>query len=108
MARASDEQIARQLTERLVAAFRPRRVVWFGSRVRGTGGDDSDWDMMVVADSDESQARRMYAAHRATADIEVPKDIIVVTPEEHARLLAWTSSVVRRAEAEGLVLHEAA
>jgi len=106
--RAEDERIARELATRLVTALHARRVVWFGSRARGEGDAGSDWDVLVVADSDAPPSQRMYQAQCATADIHVPKDIVVFTPAEHARLMTWKSSVVYDAEQTGRVLHEAA
>ncbi|MFZ4580730.1 MAG: nucleotidyltransferase domain-containing protein [Myxococcota bacterium] len=106
--RAEDERIARELASRLVATLHARRVVWFGSRARGEGDPESDWDVLVVAESAVSQAQRMYLAQCATADVRVPKDIVVFTPDEYARLMTWKSSVVYEAETTGRVLHEAA
>ena len=37
------EEIARKIVE----AFRPRRIVMFGSRARGDSRPDSDLDLMV-------------------------------------------------------------
>ena len=108
MTRSHDEYIAGELASRLVAAFGARRVVWFGSRVRGDARPDADWDMLVVAETDEPQAQRMYRAQCATSDVRVAKDIAVFTPAEHAMLLTWKSSVVFEAERTGRVLHEAA
>ena len=103
-----DEAIARKLTERLVAEFHPLRIVWFGSRVAGTATPDSDWDLLVVAESAQPQAARMTRGLLATADVDVARDILVFTPAERDRLITWKSSVVYSAERTGRVLYEAA
>lgn len=108
VAKQDDEKIARALASRLVAAFHPVRIVWFGSRAAGRGRPESDWDLLVVAESDLPQVTRMYHGQLATMDIEVGKDILVFTPAEHARLMTWKSSVVYDAERTGRVLYEAA
>jgi predicted nucleotidyltransferase len=101
----TDRQIAQLLVERLCTAFEVRRAVWFGSRATGAGDPDSDWDLLVVAPSQESPAERGYRAEVATADVHVAKDFVVVTPAEYERLRSWRSSVVYMAEANGVVLH---
>ena len=97
--------MARQLTGRLVAEFQPIRVLWFGSRANAKGRPNSDWDLLLVADSVESQFARMVRAQRVTADLQVAADILVFTPAEYERLRGWKSSVVWSAEQTGKVLH---
>lgn len=101
----TDREIAQQLTDRLVHSLGASRVVWFGSRATGSARADSDWDLLVVADLAGSAAMRAYRAEQATADVAVPKDFVVVTPAEYARLRGWRSSVVHAAEARGAVLY---
>lgn len=102
-----DEKIARALVERLRTVFDVQRVVWFGSRAQGQGTADSDWDLLVVAPSNESVVRRAARALRATADQQVPCDFVVLTPQEYAKFLHWRSSVVYSAETTGQVLYAA-
>lgn len=103
-----DEQIARALVERLRTVFELQRVVWFGSRAQGTGGPDSDWDLLVVAPSTESAIARAARALQATAPNRVACDFVVLTPEEYARFRTWRSSVAHQAELTGKVLYAAA
>lgn len=103
-----DEMIARELVDRLRTVFDVQRAVWFGSRAQGHGGPDSDWDLLVVAPSTESAAWRGFRAEKATADIAVAKDFVVLTPEEYSKFRSWRSSVVHSAEATGQVLYAAA
>lgn len=102
-----DEQIALALVERLHTVFDLQRVVWFGSRSQGTGGPDSDWDLLVVAPSSESAIARGFLAEKATAEVTVPKDFVVLTPNEYERFRAWHSSVAFQAELTGRVLYAA-
>lgn len=106
--RPEDKKIAEQLAQRLIAEFQPKRIVWFGSRSRGEGGPDSDWDVMVIAESAASQHGRIVDALRVTRDVHVPADIVVFTPSERDKLAQWKSSIVYSAEQTGVVLYEAA
>ena len=44
--------IPRELLDPVVAYFKPRRVIVFGSAARGEAGPDSDIDLLVVVDDD--------------------------------------------------------
>ncbi len=96
------------LRDRLVAAFSPRRVILFGSRARGTASSDSDYDILVVADSELPFEDRVFRARRAVRDVRAPKDIFVLTPAEYRELATWVSGIVREAIDHGKVLYEAA
>jgi predicted nucleotidyltransferase len=49
------------IVRRLVDAYRPERVYLFGSRARGEGGPDSDYDLLVVGSMPADDARRTSA-----------------------------------------------
>jgi predicted nucleotidyltransferase len=100
-----DEQIARALVERLHTVFDLQRVVWFGSRAQGTGGPDSDWDLLVVAETPLGKLNRMTQALAATEDLLVPRDIFVATPSEFERQRHQCGSLVYAAERAGQVLY---
>ena len=94
------------MVERIVARFRPRRVVLFGSRARGTATRDSDVDLLVVMDRVADKRHAAIEIRRILADLPVCKDIIVTTPDEIARRGARAGSVLRPALREGKVLYE--
>lgn len=99
-----DEKIARALVERLRTVFDVQRVVWFGSRAQGQGTADSDWDLLVVAETSMDPWTRMSVALRATRDLCVSRDIFVATPEEYARMRQQRGSLPWTAEQGGQVL----
>jgi hypothetical protein len=45
------------IVRRLVDAYRPERVYLFGSRARGEGGPESDYDLLVVVDDSAPRER---------------------------------------------------
>jgi len=45
---AGPRPTSREIVQRLVDACQPERIYLFGSRARGDGGADSDYDIMVV------------------------------------------------------------
>lgn len=55
------EEIVRKIAE----AFRPRRIVMFGSRARGDTRPDSDLDLTVEMETDDPPAQRATGEPRA-------------------------------------------
>lgn len=88
--RVDEDQVLEQITRTIVAGLRPRRVVLFGSRARGTAAPDSDYDIMVEMETDLSDSQRV----RAVADLfprhDWSMDLLVYTPEEVRR---WKDDV---------------
>lgn len=87
-------------------AFRPLRIVLFGSRARGGATVESDVDLLVVM-SDACERRETAIRIGATlADMPVAKDIIVTTPNEIANRGHVINTVLRSALREGRVIYE--
>ena len=104
------EEILRLATDRLVAQFRPQRVILFGSQARGTADARSDVDLLVIcAVPPRPGSRRdlMVAMDRALRGIEMATDVIIPTPEEFERDRQIPGTVARPAWREGRVLYEA-
>ncbi len=98
--------IAEAMTSRIVAQFKPLRVVLFGSLARGDEGPDSDVDLLVVLDEAHDRRRAMVEILCALSDFPASKDVVVTTPEEIARRGTIDGSVLRLALSEGRVLYE--
>lgn len=94
------------MVERIVAGFKPERVILFGSNARGTAGADSDVDLIVVMPAIESRRKIRLAIREAVSGMGLSKDILVYTPEEMEQYRHLTGSLVRSAWREGKVLYE--
>ncbi len=103
-----NDPILALLRDKLVEALAPQRIILFGSRAGDTAKPDSDYDLLVVAETDLPLEDRVFQARRAVRDVRVPKDIVVVTPAEFRRYSTWVSGVVRDAIEHGQILYEAA
>ena len=96
-----DEAVAR-----LVAEFRPQRVVLFGSRARGGADTESDVDLLVVHEFQGSRLE-VGAQMRARLDATLAIDLVLRRPDEVAAGLGmdFLTSVALR---EGVTLYERA
>lgn len=94
------------VTRQIVQQFHPHKVILFGSYAYGQPTADSDVDLLVLMDTDESP---LHVAAKIAATIEhpFPLDIVVRT------LAEFTSAVQRQAvfatevATKGVTLYEA-
>ena len=82
--------------------FSPARIILFGSRARGDCHKDSDYDLIIVADSFKKmnfhdRAASIYHIKR----IPVSVDVICYTPEEFA-IQSKQLGIVNQALKEGI------
>jgi predicted nucleotidyltransferase len=98
----------REIVERIVKGFAPRKIILFGSRARGTAAADSDVDLLVVTDRPGSCRKQAIAIDLALADIRVAKDVLVVGMEELERDRDIVGTIAYPAWREGVVLYDRA
>ncbi len=95
-----------ELAQRIEREFDTIRIVLFGSYAHGVATDDSDVDLLVVAETSLPPRKRYGAVRRLVADYPVAFDIIVKTPDEYARSRSVVNTIVYFAEKSGRVLYE--
>ena len=104
---AEVEQAIQEMIRRIVSGFHPRKIILFGSRARGDARPDSDVDLLVVMDT--SSIRATTRELRIALDaMGIPKDVVVVTPEEFERERDLVGTVSYPAHHEGRILYEQA
>ena len=99
-----DNEFISLVTERIVRDFDPLQIILFGSQARGDAHPDSDIDLLVVFSELEDKRETAVDIQGALADVPVPKDILVSTPEELVRHRTRIGSVLRYAQQEGKIL----
>ncbi len=95
-----------EMVRRIVAKFDPERIILFGSHARGTGGPDSDADLLVVMRPPGTRREQATLIDLELLDVDMPADIIVVTPEDVERQREVLGTIIRPALREGKVLYE--
>lgn len=99
--------VPQALLDQVVAYFRPRRVVLFGSWARGEARPDSDIDLLVVLDDDAPDeklaARASYESRRGYIGAA---DIIPVRQSALARRARAIGSFAHVALRDGITVYE--
>lgn len=93
------------MVQRIVRQFAPHQVILFGSHARGDARPDSDVDLLVVMPVEGSKREKQIEIRIALHDFRIPKDVVVVTPEEVLRKKDVVGTIVRPALREGKVLY---
>ena len=100
------QDVIADIVRRIVAAAQPEKIILFGSRARGDGRPDSDFDLLVIKHSTEPRYRRDAPLYVALAGLNVPVDVLVYTPEEVREWSAVPLAFITTAIREGRVLYE--
>ncbi|OFX14499.1 MAG: hypothetical protein A2Z18_05645 [Armatimonadetes bacterium RBG_16_58_9] len=95
-----------EMVRRIREAAEPERVILFGSRARRDARAESDFDLLVIGESDEPRYRRSAPLYTKMADLPVEVEIMVYTPEEVAEWQSVPQAFVTTAIREGRVLYE--
>ena len=95
-----------ELSKRIAKDLHPQKIILFGSYAQNEPTEESDVDLLVVADTALSPSQRFGAVRRLAADLPASFDIIVKTPAEYARSRKVVNHIVYFADKYGKVLYE--
>lgn len=95
------ENIAKKIGECVHA----KSIFLFGSYSRNQAGENSDVDLLVIADSDLPRHKRSRQIHLMFKPYPFPMDILVYTPEEVKKETEFEISFISRALREGRKLY---
>ncbi len=102
----AQEQIEKIL-KRIVNRYKPDKIVLFGSYAYGNPTEDSDLDLLVVRSSNLPRYKRAREIRKYLWEItDVPKDIIVYTPEEIEDWRGVEEAFITNIMKKGKILYE--
>jgi len=81
-----DDNLLQEIVTRIVQSVNPQKIILFGSYAYGKPHEGSDLDILVVMDSNLPRYKRSVPIYRALAELLIPMDILVYTPQE---IEAW-------------------
>lgn len=101
-----NDDMIRSIVRRIVDTVQPEKVILFGSQARGDARPGSDFDVLVIKESDEPRYRRSVPLYVALADLPVEVEVLVYTPEEVSERSAVPQAFVTTAVREGKTIYE--
>jgi predicted nucleotidyltransferase len=101
-----NDDVVRVIVRRIVDTAHPKKVILFGSHARGDARLGSDFDVLVIKDSDEPRHCRSVPLYVALADLPVEVEVMVNTPEEVEEWSEVPQAFVTTALREGTTIYE--
>jgi predicted nucleotidyltransferase len=95
----------RVIIDRIVAGYRPERIILFGSSARGSSDTDSDIDLLVIKQTCDDPWKRSQEVDDLI-EHDAPVDILIYTPEEIEKRLSMNDFFLRDILNEGTTLYE--
>src|ERR1700743_1229512 len=96
-----DEALIREVADRIVAAFHPKRIVLFGSQARGDASPDSDMDLFIEMETVFEFFSRIPPITKLFRFRRWSMDVFVYTPEEVLQDRGENGTLVEMIEREG-------
>lgn len=100
------EQI-QQFVDELVAKFKPRKVVLFGSHAYGQPNEHSDVDILVIRDECSHPVKESVRMRMALPPTRFPLDLIVRSSDVVEHRLNRGDTFLSEILTRGRVMHEA-
>lgn len=93
------------LVEKIVANFRPEKVILFGSYADGRPTEDSDLDFLIIMRfRGENIAKAAEIINRISP--RVPVDLLVKKPSEVKRRMKWKDMFLTQVMERGKLLYD--
>jgi predicted nucleotidyltransferase len=106
MMRPITDELVREITNRIVERFHPKRIIAFGSYARGEHRSHSDLDLIVEMESHKSFWERTGDVGALFLPRDWALDLLVYTPEELAQERKIWGTLPQMIEGEARVLYE--
>ena len=94
-----------KVAKRIGISVNAQSVILFGSYARGVAGDESDVDLMIVAQSDLPRYKRSRNIYKMFNPYPFAMDLLVYTPQEIEKGKRSSVSFVSQVLREGKTLY---
>ena len=106
MINPSEDKICQEIVRHIREVASPRKIVLFGSRARGDGNEESDYDLLVVKDEVKSRPAETHQIIVALLALPIFADVVVRSAEEDRRFQQIRVGFQKRLKEDGVVLYE--
>ena len=89
------------ISKRMCELFDVRKILLFGSRANGAAKPESDYDILVIADTELPFIERQGIALSALTGRDFAIDLLIYTPAEAEKAASNPGSALYWAEREG-------
>ena len=94
------------MTQQIVGQFKPSRIILFGSHARGDENANSDVDLLVILPEATDKRKIAIEIRRSLSEFNIPKDILVSTPDEISKRGHLIGTLLHTALREGKKIYE--
>ncbi len=95
-----------QITRKIIAKFRPEKIILFGSNAWGNPSAESDLDLLIVKKSRQNILDLMRQVDRILSKRTVALDILVYTPQRLQMRLDLGDPFIKKVMDFGRVLYD--
>jgi len=95
-----------QLSRKIAANFDVEKIILFGSYANGTATEQSDIDLLVVANIDMPYVERYCAVRKTIGDFPAGFDLIINSPREYEKWRRVINNITYFADKYGKVIYE--
>jgi len=99
------EDTLNEIVKRILLVVHPKKIILFGSAVRGEMGPNSDLDLLVIVPSSEHQRKTSQKIYRNLIGVGFAADIVVVTEKNVERYKNNIGMIIKPALEQGRVLY---
>jgi|WetSurMetagenome_2_1015567.scaffolds.fasta_scaffold1550965_2 uncharacterized protein len=101
------DPVLRAAVERLVAEFKPLRIILFGSRARGEASSGSDYDLLVLVEGEPDVLLLSGKMSVALRELPASFDLLVRPLQWWRKWCETPLTIEHRIESEGKALYAA-
>jgi predicted nucleotidyltransferase len=101
-----DPQRIQQISAEIASRFHPERIILFGSHAYGNPTEHSDVDLLVVMPFQGRERAKAREIKQAVCP-DFSLDLLVYTPDDLRRRLAWEDWFLWEVTQKGTTLYEA-
>lgn len=103
MTQAQIQSQINSITSQLIKKYKPQKIILFGSYVYGEPTQESDVDLLVIANTNKKFHERVQEV-RTFLPKDRPFDLIVLTPSEYQKT-RMKNALILEIESKGKVIY---
>ena len=102
----NNEQLEiKKITRQIVKNYKPEKIILFGSYAWGKPNKDSDFDILVVKNTNKEHYRRIPEVRSCLHNINHAFDVLVMTPKEITKRLKLGDFFIEDVVKKGKILY---